>query len=469
VEATRVVPQAIYSPLIVDTDSAFLNGLLSHPLARDVPPVVIGSEKQAIIEIQDISKRFSGLFFNPDISNPVGIPLVRAILKDRPTLPLYFMVDSTWKGPTFSELDSLMIRKILPKPINYGDILKAVQEQRLPFDPENAMRIASMNPDPLGKELVANVDSDFIPILASNFFAGSTSYFDVYVRLISGKFLKILQAGDAFSRERIESYLKKVTHFHLRKEAQENYLRYCDQLASVILKKPLLPQGIKTILVSNQGQETASFLKQNGVSEASVQHAEGFVSNVKALMTELRFEKQAGLREFLLDLVSYEHGVATTMISSLLIRSLDFHAEKSVHTVGLSSMFHDVGMLGMPEKLKAEDDKELTQEELELYWTHPTLGATMLSTVKGVDVTVVQAVEQHHERRTRTGFPNRIGAGAMNRVAEIVGISQEFVGLIQRFNAGTLKNNPLVEMERRVFDGYSSQVCEGFRKVFGKK
>jgi HD-GYP domain-containing protein (c-di-GMP phosphodiesterase class II) len=79
---------------------------------------------------------------------------------------------------------------------------------------------------------------------------------------------------------------------------------------------------------------------------------------------------------------------------------------------------------------------------------------------------VIQAVGQHHERRNGKGFPNKLRSGNINIVAEIIGISEEFIQLLIR-----AKKDPSIQvmkkMEKRL-DGFSHSTVTSFRFFFGK-
>jgi HD-GYP domain-containing protein (c-di-GMP phosphodiesterase class II) len=88
----------------------------------------------------------------------------------------------------------------------------------------------------------------------------------------------------------------------------------------------------------------------------------------------------------------------------------------------------------------------------------------MLRQIRGVEPVVIQAVEQHHERRSRKGFPYRLGSGNINRVSEIIGISDEFVHLIGKCKVDG--SDPFKLMESTVFHGFSSPVITAFQMIF---
>lgn len=460
--------QAGRIPLIVDADLQFAQNIRMDPKARQIPPLFASNEEESHEVISGNSLRLMGIFINPKVGNPFGIPVIRKVLQSCPSLPIVYLVD----GPipiSKDELSCLAVRRVVRKPITYSDMIGVLQDVVAGFHPDKALSKAKDNSDKLGEEAL-NDDAAFVPIAAKGFLSGSSSFFDLYVRLGGGRYLKILQAGDCFTPERLTNYISKgVEYFYLRKEAQEVYLQYCDHLTSKIIANPRISEGAKISMTLNQGAETVSFLRTQGMNESGIHHAEQFVDNVKSLARHLDRKKAGVLDKYLSDISNAEHGVATSMIATLLTGPLRFEADKSVNVVGLASMFHDIGFTKIEgeggSKLAEEDEENMSDQERKLYETHPVLGGSILREIRGVDVVVPQAVEQHHERRNRSGFPRRIGSGLINRVAEVVAISDEFAKLIRRAKSDPTID-PLKEIELGIKDRFSSAVMEAFRIIF---
>jgi response regulator RpfG family c-di-GMP phosphodiesterase len=410
-------------------------------------------------------ENYAALFLNPLLGHPHGLPLIQAAIKNHPAMPIFYLAEPTQPllGP--KELRSLSVRKTLLKPLRFADLIKAAQSAELAFDPSQALEKAAEHSDPLDQETQAS-DADFLPISAGKFLSGSACFFDVYVRLKAGKYVKILKAGDAFSADRVAAYIAKgLKNFHLRKETQEAYLKYCEQLSSSIVGNGKASSSVKVAVTANQGEEVTSFLRNHGVDSTAVQHAQKFVDNVHQLASQLKRQRNEGLNKFLDDLEKNDHGTSITMLTAFLTQPLHFEAEKSIHLVGLASLLHDIGLQGMDPKFQLEDERELNAEEQLTFRLHPEKGASLLSGVEHVDFAVVQAVLQHHERRSRTGFPNRIGAGSLNRISEIVGICDEFLKLIHRAK-GPDPFDLKTEVEVAIYKEFSGPVIEAFRTSF---
>ena len=78
-------------PLIADSDLAFLRALSVDPRAKTLPPMLASTQELAEQAILDVSKPVSAVFIASSIANPMGLPLVRAVLQHRPNTPIFFV------------------------------------------------------------------------------------------------------------------------------------------------------------------------------------------------------------------------------------------------------------------------------------------------------------------------------------------------------------------------------------------
>ena len=99
------------------------------------------------------------------------------------------------------------------------------------------------------------------------------------------------------------------------------------------------------------------------------------------------------------------------------------------------------------------------------YKEHPARGAAHLNKLGYFNPTVIQAVLQHHERRDGSGFPQSLGAGSINRVSEIIGISNEFTTLLQqRLNNRNM--DVINTMIKNIYPGFSEHIISAFENIF---
>ena len=453
--------------LVADTDAEFRNMLNLRSQDGTFKSVFVGDG----IEFENImtksAQRFSGIFINPNVINPYGVPAIKATLQYRPNTPIFYLMDKDTPEISQQTMKGLSIRGALKKPLGTDDIIRVILDQQVLFDPKDALKQTKLQ-DKLEVETQAN-DADFTAILAANFLSGSTCVFEVYIRLAPNRYVKILQAGDAFQKDRLQGYLDKgVQFFFLRNEAQQFYLKFCDHVATSLIQNKAIPAAVKVTHTLNHGQVVLGFMQKTGVSPELIQSAQQFSGNVRSLINRLDEDNNGVISEHLFELANYEHAVGATMIAALIAPHLKFEGERSIRIIGVATLMHDIGLSKMDSKFGNEEEGKLTEEELKIYQTHPAVGAEIIASIKGVDPTVAQAVLQHHERRSRKGFPHKLGSGQINRVAEIVGIADEFMKLLIKAKASP-HLNPLDEMEVAVFNGFSAPIVESFRKAFKRK
>ena len=475
------------SALIVDPDFRFLKSLSDDPKAAATPPFTARTGKEAQLILAETSNQIAGVFINPTVITPEGGPdavsVIRFSKQRRSSIPVYLIYDEKLTI-SIDLIHDLGVRESIQKPITFSAMMQLVSPD-IVFDKASALSQGASK-DLIGAETVAE-DADFISIRAGDFVSGSKVFFDVYIRLGSGRYVKLIQTGDAFTPERLNGYIEKgVQNFYLRKEQQHQYLTYCNEISKATLKSDKISNSIKLSQVFNSGEETMKFLKGQGLSENRMQYASSFVSSVHQLIDGLDLMKNPTFNTFANDVASYEHSVSTSMISALIAGQLDIQSESVIQIVGIASLMHDIGLYQLPRELHDEDESKMTDAQKDLFYTHPTLGAEVLKKMHGINPTVIQAVQYHHERRNKKGFSSSNKVKQINRVAEIIGISDDFAKLISKQKRqqekvdadkkegkvtpdSELPIDPLIEMQTTSFDGFSSAVVDAFRTVFMSK
>ena len=465
--------------LVCDQDTKFLEALEAEYSSFDSKSkselvmsklVLISNSDQLskYIDADTDAEAVSAILFNPKTAHSFGVDVVRTLMQRYPVVPFFYLMDQTTKIADFEVLKKLPVHQIMHKPISLRRIVEEIIRSSETFNPAEALALARSNFEVVGDTSVLTAE-DLVPILAKNYLVGLKSLFDVYVAIGSGKkakFLKILRAGDVFSQERVESYISKgVEHFYLPKKSHEAYLKYCDEIAAKLMKVDVVPTEIKVQQVLNYGHEVLHFFNLRGLNQPMVAYANQFAEKTSVLVNILNEDNGYKLRGFIDDIVLYEHGVSTAMIASLLADALDFETDKSLKVVGVASLLHDVGLLGMNPKFKDEDYKLLKAEELVEFERHPLRSYEILKDFKGLDPMVLIAIAQHHERRGGVGYPNQLSIGEIHRLSEIVGISHEFVRIIHEQARGA-KGNPIERMRLEAFDGFSMDIVSVFLQLF---
>lgn len=441
--------------LVGDPDNKFLLSLASSS-----PHMIeaAATRKEVEIKLKEQPWRYSGIFINPRLSSPNGISLVQFAREHCPATPIFFILDKTEDKLETSEAEKITVYDSFVKPLSHLDIEAALARSKV--------KPHKVKTNFTGKEIEVlgiafqDSDSDFTPIRARCFIAGNESYFDVYVKLSHDKYVKILAAGDQFSSTRIKGFINKgVEYFYLRKSAQENYMKYCDALTHAVLGKQEVSQDVKVSHVMNWGEETSKFLQNAGLNEGAINYAKRFTKNVHGIIKDLKLENVDLIQKHLKNNQHFDHSMSTLMVASLLAIPLGLTSEKSASIVGLSALFHDIGLETMSEKIQSKKTETFCPAEKKEFERHPTIGQELLSQIPGIDPVVLQAVAQHHERRTGKGYPVGLGTNQIHLVAEIIGLSEELVQEMENISAHPEMNLSLLKrMELIAFNGFSSSV-----------
>ena len=450
--------------LVCDPDTAFLSRI-----ARDAQGAGESSEGVSTpLALEEKIKlgmgNYSGVFVNPEMFELHGLRVVQKIRKLSPTSPVFFLLEPAKKR--LSEVDTrrMTVSGYLNKPVTYREMRTALQQRVQYFNLNETLASGEGSDEQVGEEF-DGTDDDFLPIFAKDFVAGSESYFDVYVRVNAARYLKVLRAGDAFSADRIAAYISKNTEFfYIRKKVQEHYLRYCDVLTSAIVENSAFQTEVKVTQVANLGEETAKFLRLNGLSEATVGYARQFAKRTHALAKALKLEHHDCIRKYLYDNERLDHSVSVAMVASVIATNLNFDSERGANIIGLAALLHDVGLQALGKELREGNPATFSPADRAIYRQHPTIGKEMLRPVSGIEPIVLQAVEQHHERRNGKGFPYGLAAGKVNLVAEIIGMSEEYVEYIRLGGPNVPK---LAEQwEQKCRDEFSASVVATFKMFF---
>ncbi len=97
---------------------------------------------------------------------------------------------------------------------------------------------------------------------------------------------------------------------------------------------------------------------------------------------------------------------------------------QQVERVRISGLVHDVGKIGVPERVLTKPGR-LTDEEFGHIRQHPEIGFRILKDIPGLE-DVVQGVLYHHERYDARGYPQGLGGEQIPLIARILAVADTF-------------------------------------------
>jgi len=109
--------------------------------------------------------------------------------------------------------------------------------------------------------------------------------------------------------------------------------------------------------------------------------------------------------------------------SRLIAQELDLD-EETTKILSVSALLHDVGKIGVPDKILRKPGK-LTEEEFAAIKQHPMMGSILVGSVPGF-VATLDGVRFHHERWDGKGYPSGLAVDATPLQARILSVADAY-------------------------------------------
>jgi putative nucleotidyltransferase with HDIG domain len=117
------------------------------------------------------------------------------------------------------------------------------------------------------------------------------------------------------------------------------------------------------------------------------------------------------------------HVLNVTVISLLLGRAMGLDAEALTH-LGTGALLHDIGKLELPDRLRWRDN-QFSAAETKLFQEHVPRGVAIGQTMK-LPAGQLAIIAQHHELANGRGFPQQLSGNAINPLARIVALVDQY-------------------------------------------
>jgi putative nucleotidyltransferase with HDIG domain len=115
--------------------------------------------------------------------------------------------------------------------------------------------------------------------------------------------------------------------------------------------------------------------------------------------------------------------------------------EEEMETIRLGALLHDVGKIGIPDRVLLKEDA-LTEEETDLMRTHTVIGDNLLEPIDLL-AAVRPIVRHHHERWDGLGYPDALAGEDIPLGARIMAVADA----VEAMSAKRVYREPLSEPE----------------------
>jgi HD-GYP domain-containing protein (c-di-GMP phosphodiesterase class II) len=138
--------------------------------------------------------------------------------------------------------------------------------------------------------------------------------------------------------------------------------------------------------------------------------------------------------------------------------------QEQIHKIYLAGLLHDIGKIGIDEKLLCKAGR-LTARERNRLRMHPSIGANILGGIKQMR-DIIPGVLYHHERVDGEGYPNGLKGDQIPLMGKIVGLADCFDAMTSErtYRDALSVEDAIAEVEKRLGTQFDEKVGGVFVK-----
>jgi HD-GYP domain-containing protein (c-di-GMP phosphodiesterase class II) len=136
--------------------------------------------------------------------------------------------------------------------------------------------------------------------------------------------------------------------------------------------------------------------------------------------------------------------------------------EDQIHKIYLAGLLHDIGKIGIDEKVLCKVGKLNDKEKAKLR-THPSIGANILGGIKQMR-DIIPGVLYHHERVDGKGYPNALKGDEIPLMGKIVGLADCFDAMTSErvYQETQTVEGAIEEIEKRLGTQFDKEIGKIF-------
>ncbi|MCB9091523.1 MAG: HD domain-containing protein [Halobacteriovoraceae bacterium] len=454
------------SIVIADTDKEWVAKLKEYFEKYQYEVSLVDNGKKCQIALAN--KKHSAIILDFSIKDHSSISVLKYIKINCPSLRVIFTLTNLAEleeiGLSKSDLKHLGVYDIVEKPTEPEQIFKLIELYNNPTLWNKIERTGETK----NEENVDEPDDNFDKISSKTFFSGNTTIYDIYIRLKQDKYVKVLHRGDVFDQQRLDKYIneKNVEFFYFKKEDRILYINFMNKLLSKVTNTEKISQKSQASLTKTLTDKYINEVFTGGMNPRVVEEGKAICENIHGLLA--RSDDMKKLLDTFLEMEIDEEGQSflVSFFSIAIGKELNWVTERSVQTLGMGGMLHDIGKIKLPDNIRNKKFSEMTDEEKEIYKTHPQLGVELLQDFPFLPEPVRQIVLQHHERLDGSGYPHRLTGMKIFPMAKVIAIADEFVNqLVETKMSPVEVLNQFIRNEELMIQ-FDSNLLRSFLKSF---
>ncbi len=454
--------------LIADPDEEWLYSAKKYFEECLYQVTMAGSGKEAQLALYN--QKFFAIILNVELQNHPGLQVLKFIKTNYPGLKVIMTTEvnpedreeDQW---TREKLKKLGVTEALEKPFEMEDVkglLEGYQSVR------DMLATIKMRKEPGAEEECDLADNKFTKIKIAEFYSSQPILFDVFIKLKSNRYVKILHAGDVLSKKRLDKYEKEknVEYLYFQKNDLYKYVKFNNYFAKKVLNSKRINSEKKLKLLQNVTEKFLEHSFEEGMKPQIVDQGKEIAENMYLLIQDNQ-DLYGLLRSYQdFDPNAFTHAYLVSLFSTAIIKQFEWQSKTTLECTALACFFHDIGKMQLPKELLNTKVEDMTEEQFEEYKQHPALGFKMVENNSMVNNSVKQIILQHHEHFDGSGFPFSKRGSKILTLSNIVCLADKFVHIIQDEDKKPIEALKALLGRREQLIWYNSLIVENLIKVF---
>ncbi len=413
------------------------------------------------------SKKYFSLILNFEIQNHSAMQVLKYVATHHKKIRAIVILEREHikeDEELEEKLEKMGVDEIIIKPFSKDDLKRILEGHQSIGELMNSL------PKRKGQSKEVEVEaseSEYTSVSIADFYSLDSVLFDVYVKLGSGKFIKVLHMGDEFNRERLDHYKDKgVECLYFHKSDRMRYVKFNNHLASKLVNNTKVKTRSKLKLLRNVMDKFIEDSYDEGVKPVVLEQGKQICENIYTFIqnsNDLHKHFQMML-EF--DPDAFEHSYLVTLFSSAMIKQFEWESKTMIQNTALACMFHDIGKMKVDREILDKSRSDLTDEELEIYQQHPVFGVDQLAGVKDINFSTKQIILQHHEAYDGTGYPHGLKGAKILTLANIVACADSLIHTCKEHKCTPVNALKFLLKDEKKVSKFNSQVTEKLIHVF---
>ncbi len=416
------------------------------------------------------NQKFFVVVLSLELKNHPGLQVLKFIKANRPAQKVIMLIGANAKQGDESlwdkdKLKKMGVSEVLERPFELKDIKGLLEGYQSIGD----MLATVKRREELGPEEECQLDDgQFTKIKIAEFYSAQPVLFDIFIKLKSNHYIKILHAGDTLSKARLDKYKedKRVEFLYFHKNDLYKYVKFGSYFAKQVVNTQKISLDKKVKFLQNVTEKFLENSFEEGIKPQIVDQGKELAENMYLLIKTNR-DLYSILRSYQdFDPNAFTHAYLVSLFSVAIIKQFDWQSKTTLECTSLACFFHDIGKMYLPKELLKLKVKDMDEEQFEQYKRHPELGHQAIENNNTVNNSVKQIILQHHEHYDGSGFPHAVKGSKILTLSNVVCLADNFVHIVQDEDKKPVDALKVLLERRDQLAWYNSTIVEKLIQVF---